>query len=1480
MYNRRRVSFRDMTWGQDTLSECKPCPVCKTAASLLLDPGLEVCPAQDFHQLKGIKANGGNGGTAQLGGNGDRGRKGKDGEDGKAADTSWSGSGQTCISWGKEGKEGGPGGAPGKTGLSGRAGCAGKIRIEHANEAVDISQMAFAADGVAASCVLRGTAHPPIGGEGGEPGAFGLDHVKDKGSTWSKQKERHMVLDREKMKATIKHRYKGHVSRGEDIESTNHNAWFSLLGIIPLLISTTAQVDRIDLHEAVANQEEYRNRDRNKAHRRGKDHEGEAHLREDKRDGRGPQRPQRNVDCLELALNDLIDDAKETSGEAEHAMARDETAREIADVEDELAQCQQHAAHIDTDQESVQAKLEQRQAELEKTQTGLDDLRAQVDRLDLQSVSAAHNLMREIERSQKARDRSTQEKLRVEQLVESLNNEKQKEDSLKESREDLLRLLDEQLGALRIRRKAHAEELRRLKQELLKGNQQMREKRENRKHLQALLAQRVRDIHQDHQEVEMEEDQQEQEQEQEQEQDVHVHQVEAEELELEIPASSSDSCIFYSPEPFLPSDLQCTLQEKLVEKKHAMGVAVRASRAGVLPPEQLLGMLSQISQPVEKGFSVTLEKLCLALDSQLGKDSFEEGVCKVARQHWRACIPKLSALQIWVLGSWHNSNLEQLVSSVTSEELLQLYQHAASEPETVTPSLWSSFKSFFRTRCHSPEPETMRGPTKSYMDEKLLGALSDHIPVPAVPPPELQLFQEASGWIQSLITETMLCQLSQVERVLLMENLQKVCDKLGADRLVPLTSTFQDTFVIAALEKIRAPSETSGSIEAFRPADLPGDVARKLRQNMEGPRCVHHELEAQIGAILELLQSDGIFHLELCASRPAECPLPLSELELALVRYSQTWFMDKAKSSLAKEQLCQRAKEANLSLMGLRTQQLSELVEAFLKEMRILEGSQRQHFFRALKANLRSLCIFALDWIREESADIWEFRKLESTVQSALQTSSSHEAACSAMNDFFDVIAVFRKLTGPSGPIVAGSSSKASSNRNTASLLQATRRLLLFIDGPESRNQSGEILAYFKSLAEHQESSDFCGRIQELQEKLEALEAQHTEFEVETGPSAGEKTDKRLELLRGLQAHLLQEYGSAANEESSLPFVLSLLRGCDQWSDWEAEAKGLFKSLGDRQKEAASMAEKKWDASFTKETYHKEYKDFEYALLVTPSLSGAGSQHVTCDISKRLDYFKTAACFEQKAFMEALDFFMGFTGLSSAPRDHDGTRLLAALQQIDALLKGTEEERTLEVLSGLAIKEADLRKELGFIPKSGKYLVDQRELQQALHSLRERATAAGGLQALLDRLKQVWGRDVCQEQHNLEYRYVLELCNPEHLRLEKVAEKLNSESLSLDVSLLLRSRYTFLCEEAARGIFSRLLDIASQVPSQEQLAASCHCFWDTVRLLETVKSHDFQRHKFYESLQKELCLLNMLKRSPSEAKEWVERVESHEFSGA
>ena len=336
-------------------------------------------PIKDFQFLK-ITSNGGDAGEAQLGGNGDQGKKGRDGKDGKAADTCKDGSGQTCVSFGKEGSVGGPGGSPGRTGWPGRPGLAGKVLVEQAGN----SQAWSGRDGVSAGCVLQKATVPPAGGEGGEPGLYGLDHVKDKENLWKKQTEEFTALDRDRMRETIKDKYKEHVADGSDIKSTNHHCWWAFAGLIgglfgggaALATASTSQADRIDLHRA-GNQSAYRDRDRNKAHRRGKKNDQDAHVRQDDRGEREPQDEQRNIDSLEVALKEQLEEAKDINGDKEHELALEENMKEISEAEAEIETREQHEAQIQAEEETVQARMQQRQAELEQTQQLLNTLQQQ-----------------------------------------------------------------------------------------------------------------------------------------------------------------------------------------------------------------------------------------------------------------------------------------------------------------------------------------------------------------------------------------------------------------------------------------------------------------------------------------------------------------------------------------------------------------------------------------------------------------------------------------------------------------------------------------------------------------------------------------------------------------------------------------------------------------------------------------------------------------------------------------------------------------------------------------------------------------------------------------------------------------------------------------------------------------------------------------------------------------------------------------------
>lgn len=417
--------------------------------------------------LTSVKANGGNGGEGQLGGDGDEGSKGADGENGKATDTSGWGGGQTTIGFGSPGKPGGRGGAPGRSGRPGLGGQAGVIEITHKAGKVDMAASEANAGRDGQNVLERSK---PIGGEGGEPGRYGQDEVKQKKSFFRKTTTGYTTVNRAALIEKYP-KYRDVIDKAENVDSTNQDVIPAVaiaiavgvpLGLLYLAMSDSS----LNVDENVESLS-YRDRDKNTSNRRGQRNTEAARLRDGQRRERQDKREAANVERLHQKLADKKIEDKEVSGEAEHKESLFDMEIARNEIADDIERCEQEASNLQVEMEIEDAQLENRMAALEQAREELSAMRNEEMSVEGERTSKVRELLKEIRGSQRLRDRKQELDLSVVQKLANLKNFDTLANEFKGNKEDLIRIVDDYLEAVRARLRRRRANLKYLSRELV-----------------------------------------------------------------------------------------------------------------------------------------------------------------------------------------------------------------------------------------------------------------------------------------------------------------------------------------------------------------------------------------------------------------------------------------------------------------------------------------------------------------------------------------------------------------------------------------------------------------------------------------------------------------------------------------------------------------------------------------------------------------------------------------------------------------------------------------------------------------------------------------------------------------------------------------------------------------------------------------------------------------------------------------------------
>lgn len=396
---------------------------------------------KNLDALEFLKANGGDGKQGQLGGDGDEGFKGTDGANGVADDTRALGSGQTTIGFGSPGSVGGTGGSCGDTGRWGLGGKAGVIDFVHFNK----GEMNPGKD---AKNILE--TQKPQGGDGGEPGFFGMDQIKDKVNFWHKTKTFYTVVDRAHL---IEHNpeLRKRIEEARNINNTNQDVLLGaiLLPVNPLgLIIVSFSSKRLTWRE-VDNQNEYRNSNRNNRNLRGEKNEVEAKLREDERVPQDVKREAVNIENLHSKLNDKKTSDAELSGESLYSENITDLAEQKEELVAEIDRYAQEVANLTCEMENVALARATKCLEIDTIREQIASLKRTEKSIDSDRVSRVSKVLRAIDKSQNLRDKEEGLSVKLSHLIASLGNYHSLREQLQHGRDDHVRILDEYLAAVR-----------------------------------------------------------------------------------------------------------------------------------------------------------------------------------------------------------------------------------------------------------------------------------------------------------------------------------------------------------------------------------------------------------------------------------------------------------------------------------------------------------------------------------------------------------------------------------------------------------------------------------------------------------------------------------------------------------------------------------------------------------------------------------------------------------------------------------------------------------------------------------------------------------------------------------------------------------------------------------------------------------------------------------------------------------------------
>lgn len=400
---------------------------------------------KNLDALELLRANGGDGKEGQLGGDGDEGFKGTDGANGVADDTKALGTGQTTIGFGSPGSPGGTGGSCGDTGRWGLGGKAGVIDFVHRGCHFNRSEMNPGKD---AKNILE--TQKPQGGDGGEPGFFGMDQIKDKVNFWHKTKTFYTVVDRAHL-IENNPELKKRIEEARNINNTNNDVLIGaiFLPVHPLgLLILSFSDKRLNWREA-DDQNEYRNRDRNNRNVRGERNEVEAKLREDERVPQDVKREAVNIENLHSKLNDKKTGDAELSGESLYSENITDLTEQKEELVAEIDRYAQDVANLTCEMENVALAKATKCLELDTIREQIASLKRTEKSIDSDRVSRVSKVLRAIDKSQTLRDKENGLSVKLSQLIASLGNYHSLQEQMQHERDDHVRILDEYLAAVR-----------------------------------------------------------------------------------------------------------------------------------------------------------------------------------------------------------------------------------------------------------------------------------------------------------------------------------------------------------------------------------------------------------------------------------------------------------------------------------------------------------------------------------------------------------------------------------------------------------------------------------------------------------------------------------------------------------------------------------------------------------------------------------------------------------------------------------------------------------------------------------------------------------------------------------------------------------------------------------------------------------------------------------------------------------------------
>lgn len=635
--------------------------------------------ALNLAALTAVRANGGRGAHGQLGGDGDQGRKGVDGEDGKAPDTNMLGTAQTCIGFGKPGGAGGPGGAPGATGRPGLGGKRGVINFTHKAGPV----IGESTDGQDASNILE--ERTPSGGEGGEPGLFGMDEVKDKKGFFKKMETVNTVVNREALIDRYPE-WKLKIRNGDTVTKTNSNVLIgTIVGAVTSVWTVCAVVKTVTTklilgvstasaiggglvgtlfgsaikYQEPQNLNAYRDRQRTEKNRRGRNNEQQAQLRTDNRAQQEEKREATNIDSLHNKLSEKKREELEISGSELHRENISDLRVQQEELQSEIEHCTQEIDNITSERETVAQALEIKGLELEQVLNEIHSLRTRGASLSVEKANEVNRLIRAISQSQGTRDKRFRLELDCTGILNHLQRYQTLGTEFMENNGDLIRILTEFLEVVRARLDRNRAELKILKDGFSGKKAEIRAMKKRIEDLRNERMSQVNEIEVDiDQEMELEVET-EIEQELVQTMDFEKGHSSSRKTDVLVPGHSGQTSYLSSVRRFEPEKSVEGLKEE--ELSEFLNYTLRHYRAGVMNDEDVDIMVKEVWGKYEK-------KIFVCDEVRKEVESFKKDVKLIKMSKKIACLNTVKRQLLFDTLIRINSRLEKNNSASIHEE--------------------------------------------------------------------------------------------------------------------------------------------------------------------------------------------------------------------------------------------------------------------------------------------------------------------------------------------------------------------------------------------------------------------------------------------------------------------------------------------------------------------------------------------------------------------------------------------------------------------------------------------------------------------------------------------------------------------------------------------------------------------------------------------------------------------------------------------